>query len=245
MMVSMWVSRLADEFWQLAGDDRTFPRKLQPAIIRAFPLGVIALSGLRTDHVRRLLTRSHFPCPNVGPDRDLRGCLVAHNDTGFVFLDADDPEAEQRFSLAHELAHFLRHYRQPRQEARRLLGEEALEALDGLRPPPTDERLTALWRHVPLRVHYHMMERNEGQRIVEPQTVKAEQEADELAWELLAPVQEVHAQCEYTGNADEPRNAVRKALQLTFGLPAPQALAYTNHLLPEPPRDPLIERLRK
>lgn len=52
----------------------------------------------------------------------------------FVLLDDADTPAEQRFSLAHEVAHFLLDYLQPREATRRKLGETALEVVDGLRP---------------------------------------------------------------------------------------------------------------
>ena len=39
--------------------------------------------------------------------RMLRACLVARHGYGVAFIDGTDDDAEQRFSIAHELAHFL------------------------------------------------------------------------------------------------------------------------------------------
>ena len=72
-------------------------------------------------------------------------------------IDAADPEDEQRFTLAHELAHFLRDYWRPRQMAQQRLGAEAVAILDGKRPPTPQERLAALLREVPLGFHVHLI----------------------------------------------------------------------------------------
>lgn len=67
-------------------------------------------------------------------DRQLRACLVAAEGNCCILLDAGDPPDEQRYSLAHEVAHFILEYQQPRQRAQRRLGDSALAVLDGQRP---------------------------------------------------------------------------------------------------------------
>ena len=82
------------------------------------------LTRLRLFGVLEWLRRQGIEFPLTEADRPLRACLVCRRGAGFVFLDGGDDEAEQRFSLAHELAHFLRDYWRPR-----LLAADRLAAL--------------------------------------------------------------------------------------------------------------------
>src|SRR5437879_6403771 len=95
-----------------------------------------------------------------GNDRPVQACLVARQGWGIAFVDGSDADAEQRFSIAHELAHFLLEYWQIRQEVCRKLGGAALEALDGKRCATTDERVGALLRNAPVGFRVHLMERD-------------------------------------------------------------------------------------
>src|SRR5260370_32213716 len=120
---------LAAEFWQLAGDPGPFPRDLRRAVHRATPLSVKFLPGLSVQRVRTWLGNLGVCCAVPDGDRALRACLFARDSCGFVFLDAADSEAEHRFSLAHEIGHFLRHYLQPRGRAVAHFGEGILDPL--------------------------------------------------------------------------------------------------------------------
>ena len=173
----------------------------------------------------------------------MRACLAACRGHGLIFLDGADEEEEQRFSLAHELAHFLRHYWQPRRRARRRLGEQVAEVLDGDRPPTEQERLHALLKNVPLGFHLHLMRRGRRREGINAAVAWAEEEADLLAYELLAPAADVLAR---TGpvQGDAGRVKLAEVLQSDFGLPAQQAADYGRLLLPPVWEDPLLRRLR-
>jgi hypothetical protein len=240
MKVPLWVAELAAAFWEAAGAVEPFPRHLRRPIARGWPLTVISLPQLGLDKVRDWLQANQVACPCLTDDRALRACLAAHVGWGFVFLDGTDPEQEQRFSLAHELAHFLRHYWQPRRHAARRLGPQVLEVFDGLRPPTTPERLHAALAGVPLGFHWHLMERNAPEDAI----ALAEQDADRLAYELLAPADLV---CGHATLAEAFANPDQLAtlLQNFFGLPRAQAAAYSQILVPAPVMDTLLRRLGK
>src|SRR5207237_873153 len=123
----LWVRELADAFWAEAGRAEPFPRDLRGPIAWAvLRLAVVERPALCVGGVLDWLRRSGVVCPLREPDRRLRGCLVASRGYGFAFLDADDGPHERRFTLAHELAHFLRDYLQPRRRAAARLGPQVL-----------------------------------------------------------------------------------------------------------------------
>jgi hypothetical protein len=238
MNTPLWVGELAEAFWAEAGAAEPFPRSLRKAAEWAFPLTVVGLRGLRLHAALDWLRRSQVACGAAEPDRPLRACLVARGGGGTVFVDEGDPPEEQRFSLAHELAHFLRDYWRPRRRAVERLGPAVLEVLDGLRPPRPGERLGGLLRNVRVGAFTHFLSRDrDGRRT--PEVERAERDADRLAWELLAPADAVRAD-------GVPRAELTRRLVGEFGLPQEQAERYAADLLPPPPRTPpLLLRLRR
>jgi hypothetical protein len=228
------VAELAERFWAAAGPPPPFPRDLTGPATVGLPLSVAALPGLRLDGVRGWLARVRIGCPTDEPDRPLRACLVTRAGCGFVFLDADDPPAEQRFSLAHEVAHFLRDYDAVRRAAVRALGPAVLEVLDGRRPATPEERVHAVFRGVRVGAHVHLLRRDDAGRPRTPAEREAEAAADRLAFELLAPA-------ELCSEGDD----VRSRLEGEFGLPPGPAAAYAAVLRPAPPAEGFVGRLWK
>ncbi len=192
MSPPQWVGELAAQFWVDAGGPAPFPRDLRPAIAWALPVSVVPINELRVAAIDRWLHRRSISTAAV-PDRPLRAALVARSGQGFIFLEADDPPDELRFSLAHELAHFLRAYWQPRQRVLARLGPDSRAVLDGERPPTRVERIDSLLSRTPLGYYVHLMNRLADGALASPAIARAEREADLLAWELLAPAEVVGA----------------------------------------------------
>jgi hypothetical protein len=187
MSLPVWCADLSARFWAAAGDPPPFPRDLRPAIAGAVPVTVLEISALCVEAVRGWLARRSIGVPVDEPDRPLRACLVAWRGHGFVFLDAGDDVAERRFSLAHELAHFLRDYWYPREAAVQRLGPAVVEVLDGERPATPDERVSAVLRKVRIGPFAHLLRRDATGRPLTAAEREAEAAADRLAYELLAP----------------------------------------------------------
>jgi hypothetical protein len=241
--VPVWVAELAGAFWKEVGVAEPFPRNLRGPITYALPLAVVYLSGLRLTAVRDWLARTGVACPCEVADRPLRACLVASWGCGFVFIDGADREDEQRFSLAHELAHYLRDYWQPRQLAVARLGASVIEVFDGLRPASAEERLSALVARVPIGFHWHLMRRDDDGQFPTPAIAAAERDADRLAYELLAPAAMVHAPAGAAKGA-AARTALVLELEAVYGLPPAQARDYSALLMTAPPpMDPLLRQL--
>ncbi len=238
MSVPFWVAELAGAFWTQARCDEPFPRTLRKPI-RALRLTSPLIPQLTVASARAWLERCGIVCDLPGRNRGLHGCLVARHGHGFALIDAEQSNDEQRFSLAHETAHFLKDYWSLRNEVQRRLGDSALEVMDGLRPPTPAERLHALLRCVPLGFYVHLMERNAEGAVTSSATAAVEENADRLAYELLAPAEHVLA----SGAAANARELAER-LCCFYGLPEMQALRYSQILAPRRWTDPTILRLR-
>jgi hypothetical protein len=221
MTLPLWALELAAEFWQQVGEPEPFPRELHPSIRWAVPLNVDELPHLTLRRALDRLDEQGISWPTAPADVALHGVLLACRGQGFAFIEANDDPAERRFTLAHELAHFLRDYLQPRWRAERLLGPSVLEVLDGDRPASLTERLHAVLRQVPIGHHTHLLSRDAGVA-----QTRAEQEADLLACELLAPAAVVLARP--AANV----GVVIGRLIKQFGLPQKQAVRHARRLLP-------------
>jgi hypothetical protein len=230
-----WLENTAAAFWRAAGKTPPYPRDLETPAIWALPLLVQSLPGLRVSSVRAWLEQATIPVGVPGPNRRLHACLVACGGRGAVLLDADDQEDERRFSLAHEVAHFLLDYLAMRRRVLDRLGPEAADVLDGRRPPTLDERVGALLNGVTLGVHTHLLHRANDGSIGCDLVMVAESRADRLALELLAPVAAVRTALERhspvdqgRGLTDEQADKIAELLVETFGLPAAVALSYSD-----------------
>jgi hypothetical protein len=233
-MTSHEVARQAADFWSLVGCVEAFPRSLEDAVLWGLPLGVIKLPRLGLLGIRSYLGRWGIDVYPGMADRHLRGCLVACAGEGFIFLDGADPEDERRFSLAHEIAHFLRDHLFPRQRAISLLGEEIVEVLDGRRPANARERVAGVLRGVRLGTFTHLLERGRDGWIENSAVLAAEDMADRVALEILAPRAEVVRRFDAENikwRTAEALGIVATLLVRDFGLPTIVAERYARLII--------------
>jgi hypothetical protein len=179
----------ADTFWAAAGGRSTYgsPVRIDAAVLRTLPLGIHRVAGLTTQGVTSILRRAGIAVALADPVRALRGCLIADVGVGFILVDAEDSEDEQRVTIAHELAHFLLHYLAVRQAALTGLGNHVIAVLDRTRAPSQPELFSSALRDLPLTPFRHALVRDGSPSRGRISAMEAE--ADDLGIELLAPWQ--------------------------------------------------------
>ena len=134
-MTGFDVTACAEDFWKAVGEPEAYPRSLERSICRAFAVFIVKVPNLDVQAVNEHLKQRRLPWEMDVAPRRLRACLLARAGMGWVFLDGADPPDQMRFSLAHEMAHFLLDHLAPRRLALATLGNSILDVLDGRRQP--------------------------------------------------------------------------------------------------------------
>ena len=226
------IVELAERFWSLAGCRESFPRSLEAPLSWALPIALIKLPRLEVSSLTEWLDRQGIIPPFTVVYRCLRACLVARAGYGMIFLDGSDSEDERRFSLAHEISHFMLDYWQPREHALSVLGSGIRDILDGRRLPTPEERLGGLLQGVSWQTFTHLMDRSPSGQVEHLRILDAEDRADRLALELLAPRATVISRLQTVQwRESSAHDRVVETLQQEFGLPGIVAHEYGRMLV--------------
>lgn len=227
------LQRTAEKFWEAASHIRgCFPRDIESAVAWSVPVSIVRLPNLWIHDVEGYLRQRQLPATIGSADRPLHGCVVAFRGKGLIVVDGTDGPRDLRFTIAHEVAHFLLDYQAPRLRAIERLGVGITEVIDGTRSPRRDERIDALLANAPLGLYAHLMHRN-PREFPDPQILEAEGQADRLGLELLAPEAIVRRSLPrdfIARDYGEKMPTVKRVLTRRFGLPTELAEKYAATL---------------
>ncbi len=239
---------IADEFWTAAGGREPFPCQLESSVLWALPVAVIKLPRLWVSDVEAWLTERSIQFQFGTANRPLHGSLLAYRGRGCILLNGTDSDPELRYSLAHEVAHFLLNYLRPRRKAVSLLGPTILEVFDGFRVPTVRERVHGILSRVPIGFHVHFMERATNGIANSDEVMELEDNADLLALEIISPEEEVRRRMARVGSQEHRSRLIDDApriLQEDFGLPSSVAEGYARYLYPPVSASSVREWLRQ
>jgi len=215
VMMKAETLEVAKAFWEQAGDPGPFPRNMERAATLALPIAIVKLPRLTVATLASWLRKRGIEIAAPVCEGDMAGCVVAHRGCAAIFVCATDPEDELRATLAHELAHVLRHYLAPRQRVIAALGPDVRAVLDGERPASFAERAKGLLLGVQVGVHVHVLPRDGRHGAI----ARIENEADELALQLVAPRDAVLDVLRESAALSASARDRRKLLAERFGLP--------------------------
>lgn len=228
----MWLTseeqQIADSFWSMASEIGPFPGSLECAIALALPVVVIKLPHLALGSIETWLRDRQLEYSFNCTSRFVRGCLICYGGKGFIFCDGTDPFDEIRLTLAHEVGHFLVDYWYPRQKALNKFGASILEVFDGAREPTITERIHAVIESTKIGVVTNLMDRQDAGEV----TWAVEDKADKIAFELLAPANDVLKTLDFSATKYSQRfQSLSERLVNLYGLPIHAARAYSSALL--------------
>jgi hypothetical protein len=211
---------IARDFWQGTALADTFPRDIEKAVALKLPLALVKMPHVTVPAIRRWLEARYMRARVPDDRRELMGCLVAYRGFGLAFVCGADPEDEQRLTVAHETGHFLRDYLLPRQQVLHAMGEHIAEVLDGKRSPTPIERASAVLCHVTLGAHVHLLPKDGQDADSDPVVGAAEDRADLLGLELVAPKDRISALLRTARGSGQSPQAIGINLGRYFGVPA-------------------------
>ncbi len=185
------ITRIAEDFWKAAGGRTSLPYDIVGAVSLALPVDIVSLSNLSVRNIEIWLAQRKIPIDIGLEDRVLHGFILVSKGNGFIFVNGTDPEEERRYTIAHEVGHFLLDYRLPRENAVKRLGPGILDVIDGRREATILERIDGALYSVLTRPYTHLLEKAGDGSFQRWDVQQAENEADELAVELLAPRSEI------------------------------------------------------
>lgn len=232
-LVDPFIETTAADFWGRAGGRAKGSVDFVRTVALSLPLDVVVLSRLSVRRVEDWLARRGVEYRLSDVDRSLYGLLTVYRGVGFVFLDGTDDEPTRRFTLAHEVAHFLLHYLEPRQRAIHRLGSGVVDVLDGLRTATHVERLAAIISDVDVYPYVHLLNRADESAAWQTRVDRVEGQADQLALELLAPAREIAHEIRLEGVADHFFKCVAAAERIlceAYELPPRNAGSYARRL---------------
>ena len=227
------VSYWSDWFWECAGGRAGYPADIGYAALCALEVSVESVSGLTVCSAASYLRRRYgMPIPDTRPDRRLRGCIAVSPYGAVIMVDADDGQAERRFTIAHEVSHYILDVHARRERADRMMGGDYIGVLYGSRQPTDEERMEAWLNRVQTKPLAHLMDRVSEGGYGCGQTLSAECAADNLAAQLLAPRSELARVIRASWRLPFDRAVAEAELSASrrFGLPESIAKEYANRL---------------
>jgi len=186
-MVNPYVVSVAREFWSASGVSPEPPYDISGAVSLIFPIDIVQLSELSTGKIDQWFASKNINIQTHVKDRYLHGFVVFSQGSGFMFIDGTDDEQERRYTVAHEISHFLLDYKIPRDRIIKKLGKAVEEVLDGIREPTPTEMIEGIIKHVAVKPFTHLLEKEGDGSFQSLQIYHSENNADALALELLAP----------------------------------------------------------
>lgn len=223
----------ADWFWKRAGGRSDFPIDIGYAAMCALEVYVEEVADLTTDAAvyRSGHFNTHSP-ENIG-ERRIHGCLIVGRSGAAILVEKNDDEAQKRFTIAHEAAHFIVEVRRLQERAACKLGHDFTDVLHGLREASPTERIDVWLHNVRTDAFVHFMDRTPSGEYGCVRTKDAERLADDLAVEILAPRSALIESLSSFGRMDfsESLLTVRHVAERRFGLPTEIAERYANRVV--------------
>lgn len=185
------IARIANEFRLKVGRRDKPVIDINGAVNLILPIDIVSLSELTLSKIGQWLSARRIDIDIEYSDRLLHGFILTFQGSGFIFINGTDTEEERRYTVAHEASHFILDYKLPRDKAIDRLGPQIVQVLDGYREASTDEMIDGLLASVSVKPYTHLLEKTGDGSFSNIKIYNAENDADALALELLAPSADV------------------------------------------------------
>lgn len=191
-IISSYIETIAKDFWSKTTLQKNKPPyDISGAVSLLLPLDIVSMSELTLRKIDQWLRKKGISISTDVNDRYLHGFILISKGAGFMFVNGTDSQEERTFTIAHEASHFILDYKIPRDKAIEKFGNGIEGVLDGFREPTIDEQVRGLINETNIRPFTHLLEKDGDGSFQNIKVFDAENNADALAIELLAPHSEV------------------------------------------------------
>ena len=188
-----WPRYWSDWFWKRAGGRSGYPADITYAATCALYVYVDEIADLTPGSAAAHVGLGRLWRSDCVDRRRLHGCVIVGQGGAAILVEKGDDEAQKRFTIAHEVAHYILEVKQRYERAADRMGREFADTLYGLREATSTERIDAWLSNTRSEAFAHFMDRAPGGGYGCSRTLEAECLADDLAVEILAPRSELAA----------------------------------------------------
>jgi Zn-dependent peptidase ImmA (M78 family) len=246
------ITEATEDFWKQAGIIPKYPLAptlLEQAICLLLPINIVRLNKLSSFKVVSWLADRNYEI-QMQEDCPLCGLLFINRCQGIIFINGSHPLDEQSYTLAHELGHYLLEFEYPRKKAGLLFDNKIDDIFSGTRKPTIEDELSGIIKRVSVSPYIHFLEEGNVSAESRSQVWAAENKADAMAFELLAPFQTVCAQLKSESGPytfSRIKKELLTILAKNFGLPSSVRQQYATTIAYRlfPHGDDLIEHLKQ
>ena len=102
-----WPRYWSDWFWKRAGGRSGFPADISYAATCALDVYVDEVANLTPVSAAAYVGREGPWLLDRAEERSLHGCVIVSRSGGAILVEKSDDEAEKRFTIAHEVSHYI------------------------------------------------------------------------------------------------------------------------------------------
>ncbi len=220
----------SDWFWKRAGGRFDYPADIAYAVTCALDVYVDEVAGLTPVSAAAHVGRKGLWLLDGVDERSLHGCVIVGRSGAAILVEKSDDEAEKRFTIAHEVSHYILEVKRRHERAADRMGREFADTLYGLREATPTERIDAWLNNTRSEAFAHFMDRADTGGYGCARTQEAECLADDLALEILAPHSELTAAVS-SMEFSESLKVARRVSERRFGLPEGIAERYASRIV--------------
>lgn len=222
----------ANWFWKRAGGRPLPPVDIGYAATCALAIGIRPITGLTTSTAVGHLESIGIECAGDVNEHELHGCIAVGPRGAMILVEMRDDEAQRRFTIAHEVSHYILEVHRHHKRAAQRMGRDYVDILYGSREAAPTERIDAWLNNVRSSAITHFMDRDPSGRYGCGETLEAECVADRLALETLAPRAEMVRVASDCGKMPfrDLVDATRRIAEQRFGLPGAVAAPYAGRI---------------
>lgn len=227
------IERIAREFWSTVEPAYRSNFDIVSAVDASLTIDLVAVKQLSLRKIESWLASRTITIEIDVNDRSLHGALLIRGNSVLMFVEDAEDELQQRFTVAHEVSHFLLDYQVPKERAILALGKEIEDVLNGNLPANNTQLALSVIKGINIDPYTFLIEKTGNGSFLNWANFNSENEADYLALELLAPrtkvINETVSSTKRLTYSQFTRNSL-ELLKGKYGIPAEIARQYASEL---------------